>query len=127
MRFFNTAGPCRPELHYMLPATRRLPTVPGLVDRQSYFVIHGPRQTGKTTAILTLARELTASGRYASAVVSMEVGAPFKADPGAAELAILESWRQTAEWQLPTDLQPPDWPQAAAGSRMGTALRCPAR
>ena len=24
-RFFNTAGPCRPELHYMLPPERRLP------------------------------------------------------------------------------------------------------
>lgn len=31
-RWFNTAGPCRPEHHYMLPATRRLPegtTIPG--------------------------------------------------------------------------------------------------
>ena len=30
MRRFNTAGPCRPDLHYMIPAARRLPEAPGL-------------------------------------------------------------------------------------------------
>jgi len=35
------------------------------VHRQrSYFVIHAPRQTGKTTAMLALAKELTDSGQY---------------------------------------------------------------
>lgn len=29
----------------------------------------------------------------------MEVGAPFSDDPGAAELAILSAWRNTADWQ----------------------------
>jgi len=32
----------------MLPVMRRLPTVRQLVDRQSYFVLHAPRQVGKT-------------------------------------------------------------------------------
>jgi hypothetical protein len=122
MRFFNTAGPCRQEIHYMLPATRRLPTVPTLVDRQSYFVIHGPRQSGKTTAILALARELTATGRYTAAVVSMEVGAPFKADPGAAELAILGDWRSALAWQLSPELRPPSAPDAEPGTRLGAML-----
>ena len=49
-RHFNTAGPCKPDIHYMLPATRRLPTVRSLIDSQSYFVLHAPRQIGKTTA-----------------------------------------------------------------------------
>jgi hypothetical protein len=84
-RFFNTAGPCKPDIHFVLPPMRRLPEVRTLIERQSYFVLHAPRQTGKTTALLTLAAELTAEGRYAAAVVSAEAGAPFGDDPGAAE------------------------------------------
>ena len=61
-RWFNTAGPCRPERHYMLPAMRRLPQVRRLIDQESYFVVHAPRQIGKTTALLSLAQELTAEG-----------------------------------------------------------------
>ena len=47
---FNTAGPCIPGRHYMLPALDRLPEVRRLVEDEDYFVVHAPRQTGKTTA-----------------------------------------------------------------------------
>ncbi|WP_304608700.1 hypothetical protein [Hyalangium versicolor] len=53
-RWFNTAGPCRPDYHYMLPPLRRLPEVRQLVDQHGYFVVHAPRQVGKTTALLSL-------------------------------------------------------------------------
>ena len=56
-RYFNTAGPCIPAKHYMLPALDRLPEVRRLVSRRQYFVIHAPRQTGKTTAVKALVRE----------------------------------------------------------------------
>jgi hypothetical protein len=121
-RSFNTAGPCRAEYDYMLPPTERLPKVMALVDGQKYFVLHAPRQTGKTTALLALAMELTASERYVAALLSMEVGAPFADDPGAAELAILGDWRRAASAQLPDALQPPAWPPDEAGSRIGAAL-----
>jgi len=122
-RFFNTAGPCKPDMHYMLPATARLPDVMELIQRQNYFVLHAPRQTGKTTALLTLAQELTKSGHYTAVLVSMEVGAPFEDDPGAAEDAILESWAGSTVVELPPDLHPPPWPDATPGSRIGAALR----
>jgi hypothetical protein len=80
---------------------RRLPTVRQLIDRQSYFVLHAPRQVGKTTSLMALGRELTREGRYASVLVSMEVGAPFSHDVGAAELAILSEWRRAAQADLP--------------------------
>jgi hypothetical protein len=47
-RRFNTTGPCKPELHYMVPAESRIPEAAGLVERMGYFVVHAPRQTGKT-------------------------------------------------------------------------------
>ncbi len=121
-RFFNTAGVCKPDIHFLLPPARRLPEVRGLVDRQSYFVLHAPRQSGKTTALLTLAAELTAEGRYAAALVSAEEGAPFGNDPGAAEGALLSSFQDYLRGRLPPDLQPPPWPAAEPGHRLGAAL-----
>ena len=122
-RRFNVAGPCKPEIHYMLPAAERVPLALQLVAEQNYFVIHAPRQSGKTTAMRSLAWELTASGEYVAVLVFAEVGAPFHDDPGQAELAILSNWRNAAEVQLPKQLYPPPWPDAVAGERVSTALR----
>jgi hypothetical protein len=121
-RHFNTAGPCDPADHYMLPPEVRLPDVPALVEQKAYFVLHAPRQVGKTTAILSLAKSMTSGDRYTALVVSMETGAAFGGDVGAAELAILAEWRMAAKQQLPPSLQPPPWPDTAPGARIGAAL-----
>ncbi len=86
-------------------------------------MIHAPRQTGKTTAMLALAKQLTESGNYTAVMVSAEVGAPFSHDPGIAELAMLGAWRSAITDRLPENLQPPDWIDAAAGERIGANLR----
>ncbi len=122
VRRFNVSGMCRPDDHYMLFPLLRLPIVRSLVDNKSYFVLHAPRQVGKSTTLLSVAHQLTAAGHYAAVLVSMETGAAFPKDPGAAELAILDDWRRDAHGQLPADLQPPPWPEAAAGSRIAEAL-----
>jgi predicted AAA+ superfamily ATPase len=75
----------------MLAPERRLPGVRRLIDEMEYFVVHAPRQVGKTTALRTLARDLSREGRYAAALVSMEVGASFVDDIGAAEQAMLDA------------------------------------
>ena len=63
MRFFNTTGPVRPDKHYSIPPLERLDLddVLGLVRNERYFVLHAPRQTGKTSALLAL-RDLLNSG-----------------------------------------------------------------
>ena len=122
-RWFNTAGPCKADIHYMLSPTVRLPSLERLIAQESYFVIHAPRQTGKTTAMLALANQLTSGGRYTAVTVSAEVGSPFRHDPGAAELAMLGAWRDTIADLLPPDLQPPAWPQAAPGQMIQASLR----
>ncbi|MEB3336462.1 MAG: ATP-binding protein [Leptolyngbyaceae bacterium] len=121
-KWFNTAGPCQADIHYMLPASDRLPGLKRLIDQRNYFVIHAPRQTGKTTAMLALAQELTASGSYTAVLLSLEVGAVFSHDPGAAERAILGEWKQSIRFRLPETLHPPTWPDAEAGAKIGTAL-----
>lgn len=127
MRVFNTAGPCQPEIHYMLPVARRLPLARQLIAQRHYFILHAPRQSGKTTTVMELARQLTAEGRFASVVVSAETGAAFPADIGAAELAILGAWRADAENWLPPDTRPPAWPVAAPGEHIIAGLSAWAR
>lgn len=61
----------------MLPTERRLPEVYQLIEQRAYFALYAPRQTGKTTTMMQLARELTASGRYTAVVLSVETGEPL--------------------------------------------------
>ena len=71
-RYFNTAGPCIPAKHYMLPALDRLPGIRRLVNMERYFVIHAPRQTGKTTAVKALAREINKKGDMVAIYCTLE-------------------------------------------------------
>jgi hypothetical protein len=121
-RRFNTAGPCRPDWHYMIPARRRLPEAPGLIEQLGYFVVHAPRQTGKTTVLRALAEELTASGRYAALYLSCEVGEAAGDDFGEAQRAILANMRLGAGQSLPAELQPPPFPDAPDSLLLGSAL-----
>lgn len=119
-RWFNIAGPCKADKHYTLSPTSRLPNLSMLIEQESYFVVHAPRQTGKTTAMLALAQQLTATGNYAAVLVSVEVGSAFNHDPGAAELAILGTWYNTISIRLPNELQPPvkQWQKEEPGQRI---------
>ena len=106
-RFFNTAGSCRAELHYMLPAAARLPEVLSLVENQAYFVLHAPRQSGKTTSMMALAVQLTATGRYAALHATCEVAAVEPHNPEAASRIIVENIERRAGLALPERLRPP--------------------
>ncbi|MDY6940047.1 MAG: ATP-binding protein [Cyanobacteriota bacterium] len=121
-KWFNNAGPCQADIHYMLSPLVRLPELAQLIGQRGYFVIHAPRQMGKTTAMLALAQQLTASGEYTAIMVSAEVGAAFPNNPGMAEAAILDAWSNATKFRLPADLQPPPWPPAVPGQRIGMAL-----
>ncbi|MEV6154399.1 AAA family ATPase [Nonomuraea sp. NPDC052129] len=133
-RYFNTTGPCDPQHHHMLPPAERLPQARDLVEMDRYFVLHAPRQTGKTTALRTLAAELTAEGDIAALMLSCERAKAADDDIAWAETILLKSLREAAArsgW--PEQLLPPDHlPQDPAGTRFGSALsewcrRCPRR
>jgi AAA domain len=125
VRFFNTAGPCIPRLHYMMPPEARLPQARDLIDREQYFVVHAPRQTGKTTTLAALARTLTAEGRYVALHFTCETGEPAGDDYVAAQAAVLGSIRFAAKnARLGPDLAPPDpWPDAPATLLTRAALQ----
>ena len=60
MHFFNTTGPVNPSDHYCLPPLERfsLEDILVLLQQKKYFILHAPRQTGKTSALLALMKYL---------------------------------------------------------------------
>jgi hypothetical protein len=93
-----------------------------MIDQETYFVIHAPRQIGKTTAMLSLAEQLTASDKYVAAMVSAEVAQPYGHDIDGAELALLNAWQTALRYWLPAEFRPPEWSQLTSGSRISQAL-----
>ena len=69
---FNTAGPCFPGDHYMLPPERRLGRLMELVDEGKFFTLHAGRQTGKTTSAQWLCDAYNAGDRYRAIWVDIQ-------------------------------------------------------
>ena len=82
MRFFNTTGPVVAADHYRIPPLERLNFVEvrRLIRDKRYFVLHAPRQTGKTSALLALCDLLNAEGTYRCVYVNVEGGQAARED-----------------------------------------------
>ena len=91
MRFFNTTGPIVPGEHYCVPPLSRvdLDGLLRLVRDRRYFVLHAPRQTGKTSVLLALRDRLNAGGEYRCVYANVESGQTAREDVGEAMRAIL--------------------------------------
>ena len=91
MRFFNTAGPVNCQDHYCLPPLSRfnLPQILGLIEQKKYFVLHAPRQTGKTTCLLALMEYLNREGKYRALYANLEAAQGARENVGEAMRAIL--------------------------------------
>jgi hypothetical protein len=85
-RFFNTSGPVRPAQHYALPPLQRLDEeeVWSLLQRQRYFILHAPRQTGKTSCLLALQDKLNQAGELACVYLNVEASQAAREDVDAA-------------------------------------------
>ena len=103
MRHFNTAGPIRSDLHYQVPPLARIDRdgVLGLIRQEKYFVLHAPRQTGKTSALLALRDLLNGGtvGEYRCVYANVEVGQSARENTHEAMRAILG---ELASWALET-------------------------
>ena len=75
-RFFNTAGPQKLDINYSIDPLSRfdLDDILTLIHRQRYFVLHAPRQTGKTSCMLALRDYLNKEGNYICVYTNVEAG-----------------------------------------------------
>jgi DNA polymerase III delta prime subunit len=79
-----------------------------LIDDMQYFLIHAPRQTGKTTFLHALAHRLNKEGNYVSVVCSLESAGYNSISVETANEVFVQSLYLTAEVFLPPDLMPPN-------------------
>ncbi len=127
MRFFNTTGPVVPADHYCIRPLERLniDEVLTLVRDKRCFVLHAPRQTGKTSALLAL-RELLnggSEGGYRCVYANVEGAQAMREDVAEAMRSILSELafrsRSTLQDEFPGEV----WPEILARSGPGAALR----
>ncbi|MDE2832738.1 MAG: ATP-binding protein [Gemmatimonadota bacterium] len=124
MRFFNTAGPIKAEMHYHIPPLVRLDVddLLMLIRQEKYFVLHAPRQTGKTSALLALRDDLNASGEFRCAYVNVEIGQAAREDVAAAMRAILSALGRAARHMLDDLFVSQVWPGILDGAGPNDAL-----
>ena len=81
-RFFNTAGPNRPSKNYTIDPLSRfdLDDILMLIRQEKYFVLHAPRQTGKTSCMLALRDFLNQQGEYMAVYANVEGGQASRND-----------------------------------------------
>ena len=93
VRKFNTEGPVVARDHYCVPPLERvnLRQILEFVGDRRYFVLHAPRQTGKTSALLALRDLLNsgAEGDYRCVYVNVEAAQAMREDVERATRVIL--------------------------------------
>ena len=125
MRKFNTEGPVVVERHYCIPPLQRvnLGEILQLLRDMRYFVLHAPRQTGKTSALLAL-RDLL-NGRaerdFRCVYVNVEAAQALREDLPAAMQTIIGELSDQALLAGDGFLDPV-WPDLLARFGPGRAL-----
>ena len=101
-RFFNTAGPVKCDIHYCLPPLERwdLDAILSLVRQQKSFVLHAPRQTGKTTCLLALMEHLNAGEEFRCLYANLEMAQAARENVEQAMNDILRTLAQRAKIHL---------------------------
>ncbi|MCX6582887.1 MAG: ATP-binding protein [Candidatus Aminicenantes bacterium] len=105
-KFFNTAGLCSTDKHYMVDPLKRLAMIENLINKEFYFVIHAPRQSGKTTYLHALTRKLNGDGKYIALVTSFERAGFSSITMDKANETLIDSLYQASFAQLPEIYRP---------------------
>ena len=111
MRFFNTTGPVVAADHYCIPPLTRLnlTEVRQLIHDKRYFVLHAPRQTGKTSALLALRDLLNTENDYRCVYVNIEGGQALREDVERAMQVILGTLSSWARVTLGDEFLSENW------------------
>ena len=107
----------------MLDPLGRLGDIRSLIDDKQYFFVHAPRQSGKTTTIDALAKQLTAEGHYTAIRFSCETGRAYGNNVEKVEDTFLYSLTAASKLHLSPELQCPDLDTIPKTNRIHSALR----
>ena len=126
VRRFNRSGPVVEGRHYCIAPLDRLDLaeVRELIDDQQYFVLHAPRQTGKTSALLALQDLLNAEGGCRCVYVNVEGAQAMREDVERATQVILSQMARQAR-RTGDDFLTGAWSEVAAehgADALGEAL-----
>ena len=118
MRFFNTEGPIRPDDHYHIPPLDRvdLEELLGLVRDELYFVLHAPRQTGKTSVLLALRDLLNTRGDHRCVYINVEPAQAARENVAEAMRVTLYQLASEEQATLGSRVLADIWPDALQGA-----------
>jgi hypothetical protein len=102
MRYFNITGPNRDREHFSLNPLKRIDyhMIETLISRGQYFSVCSARQSGKTTFLLTLKRQLNAEGKYRCIYCNVEGAQVADNDTERGMKLILSRIAQEAEFEF---------------------------
>ena len=102
MKFFNTAGPIMPDDHYYIPLIERINAdeIIHLIEQKKYFVLHAPRQSGKTSSLLQLMKLLNDSGKYKCLYINVESAQAARENVEEAMKAIIRTLERSENFYL---------------------------
>src|SRR6056297_48489 len=81
-KFFNTAGPIIREDNYCIDPLKRInkDEIMTLIAKKRYFILHAPRQTGKTSSLFALQDYINKQGQYKCLYVNVEPAQTARSD-----------------------------------------------
>ncbi len=71
-----------------------------LIERQKYFLLHAPRQTGKTSCLLALMEQLNREGRFRALYANVETAQTAREDVDRAMAAMCSALGRSARFYL---------------------------
>lgn len=105
MKTFCIAGPIISEIHYFIPQRLDWAYLDSLIAEMKYFLLHAPRQSGKTTAILEYVSHLNSQDIYTALYLTTEPAHTAKNDPEKALFWILSQFETQISLHLANQVE----------------------
>ena len=104
-KHFNTTGPVIPSEHYCIDPMQRMDweEIHALIATKKFFVLHAPRQTGKTSTLLAMMDTLNQSGEYIALYINVEAAQAARNDVTLGMKSILGALADGAYYRLQDD------------------------
>jgi len=90
----------------MVSITPRFDSLKKMIDNKRYFILHAPRQTGKTTLMLQLMEHLNQEDKYIALYVNVEAAQAWRNQIIQINQTIVNEFKMNAKIYLPEEFQP---------------------